>query len=87
MLEAPSRGSLKVGKVPAFFILQSPILESVGEVYGHMKTPKTEALNSFELTKEAYTSPETISVKLTFRDPVLQIASPGGEVPGLGGEE
>jgi hypothetical protein len=52
-----------------------------------MKTPKTEALNSFELTKEAYTSPETISVKLTFRDPVLQIASPGGEVPGLGGEE
>ena len=52
-----------------------------------MRTPKTEALNSFELTKEAYTSPETNSIELAIRDSVLQITSPGGDVPGLGGEE
>lgn len=52
-----------------------------------MRTPKTEALNSIESTKEAYTSPETNSIELSFKESVLQITSPGGEVPGLGGEE
>ena len=41
-----------------------------------------------ETTKEAYNIPETISIELAPRDSVLQdISIPGGDVPGLGGEE